>query len=121
MIYSAVLNERGTYESDITAQRITKDHYRLFVGTNTIKRDYAWFNAMANGFNIKIENTTANYGVLSLMGPKAVEVVTKCGASDLSILGYFKTGEFNLAGKCIRAARISYVGELGWELSLIHI
>ena len=117
VVYSAVLNERGTYESDITAQRITRDHYRLFVGTNTIKRDYSWFNAMAHGFNVKIENTTINYGVLSLMGPKAVEVVTKCGASDLSGLGYFKTGEFNLAGKSIRAARISYVGELGWEIT----
>ena len=117
VVYSAVLNERGTYESDITAQRITKDHYRLFVGTNKIKRDHSWFNAMANGFNVKIEDTTANYGVLSLMGPKAVEVVTKCGASDISNLGYFKTGEFNLAGKSIRAARISYVGELGWEIT----
>ena len=117
VVYSAVLNERGTYESDITAQRITRDHYRLFVGTNTIKRDYSWFNAMAHGFNVKIENTTINYGVLSLMGPKAVEVVTKCGASDLSGLGYFKTGEFKLAGKSIRAARISYVGELGWEIT----
>ena len=117
VVYSAVLNERGTYESDITAQRITRDHYRLFVGTNTIKRDHSWFNAMANGFNVKIEDTTANYGVLSLMGPKAVEVVTKCGASDISNLGYFKTGEFNLAGKSIRAARISYVGELGWEIT----
>ena len=117
VVYSAVLNERGTYESDITAQRITRDHYRLFVGTNAIKRDHSWFNAMANGFNVRIENTTANYGVLSLMGPKAVEVVTKCGASDLSGLGYFKTGEFNLAGKSIRAARISYVGELGWEIT----
>jgi len=117
VVYSAVLNERGTYESDITAQRITRDHYRLFVGTNTIKRDHSWFNAMANGFNVRIEDTTANYGVLSLMGPKAVEVVTKCGASDISNLGYFKTGEFNLAGKSIRAARISYVGELGWEIT----
>ena len=117
VVYSAVLNERGTYESDITAQRITRDHYRLFVGTNTIKRDHSWFNAMAHGFNVKIENTTANYGLLSLMGPKAVEVVTKCGAPDLSGLGYFKTGEFNLAGKLIRAARISYVGELGWEIT----
>ena len=117
VVYSAVLNERGTYESDITAQRITRDHYRLFVGTNTIKRDHSWFNAMANGFNVKIEDTTANYGVLSLMGPKAVEVVTKCGASDISNLGYFKTGEFNLAGKSVRAARISYVGELGWEIT----
>ena len=117
VVYSAVLNERGTYESDITAQRITRDHYRLFVGTNTIKRDHSWFNAMAHGFNVKIENTTANYGLLSLMGPKAVEIVTKCGAPDLSGLGYFKTGEFNLAGKFIRAARISYVGELGWEIT----
>ena len=43
VIYTAVLNARGTFESDITAQRIAGDHYRLFVGTNAIKRDLAWF------------------------------------------------------------------------------
>ena len=43
-VYSAVLNQRSTFESDITAQRIFRNHYRLFVSTAAIKRYYAWFS-----------------------------------------------------------------------------
>jgi len=49
VIYSAVLNEQGTFESDITAQRISNEHYRLFVGTQAIKKDMAWFTRAAMG------------------------------------------------------------------------
>ena len=117
VIYSAVLNNRGTYETDITAQRITDNHYRLFVGTTAIKRDLAWFRRMTSGFNIRIEDVTLKYGMLSLMGPNAGDIIAKCGASELNSLGYFKTCEAKLAGKPIRAARISYVGEAGWEIT----
>ena len=117
VIYSAVLNNRGTYETDITAQRITNNHYRLFVGTTTIKRDLAWFRSMATGFNLRVEDVTLKYGMLSLMGPTAGDIVDKCGASELNSLSYFKTCEATLAGKSIRAARISYVGEAGWEIT----
>ena len=61
VIYTAVLNARGTFESDITAQRIAEDHYRLFVGTNAIKRDLAGSNAHQRGLIILLEDSTEKY------------------------------------------------------------
>ena len=117
VIYTAVLNERGTFESDITAQRIAQDHYRLFVGTASIKRDLAWFRDRADGFDVTLEDSTEDYAVLGLMGPDAARIVTECGAPELNDLGYFKVGPAHIAGHHVRAARMSYVGEAGWEIT----
>lgn len=118
VIYTAVLNERGTFESDITAQRIAEDHYRLFVGTNAIKRDFAWFRRHAEGFDIALTDSTEDYALLGLMGPEASRIVAECGAPELNELGYFKVGPAHIAGKHVRAARLSYVGEAGWEITM---
>ncbi|MBT52501.1 MAG: FAD-dependent oxidoreductase [Mameliella sp.] len=119
VIYTSVLNQRGTYESDITAHRIAQDHYRLFVGTNAIKRDLAWFRRHAVGFDLTLEDSTEKYAVLGLMGPEAARIVGDCGAPDLNDLGYFKVGPAHIAGKHVRAARLSYVGEAGWEITCL--
>ena len=116
-IYSAVLNARGTYESDITAQRLSTDHYRLFVGTNAIQRDMAWFQRHSDGFDVTLVDTTVEYAVLGLMGPDAARIATEVGAPDLNALGYFKVGTAQISGKDIRAMRMSYVGESGWEIT----
>jgi 4-methylaminobutanoate oxidase (formaldehyde-forming) len=118
VIYTAVLNERGTFESDITAQRIADDHYRLFVGTNAIKRDLTWFRRHAEGFDVTLTDSTEEYAVLGLMGPNAARIVADCGAPELNELGYFKVGPAHIAGKHVRAARMSYVGEAGWEITM---
>ncbi len=117
VIYTAVLNERGTFESDITAQRIAPDHYRLFVGTNAIKHDFAHFLRASGDFDVQLEDTTEAYAVLGLMGPEAARIVTDCGAPELNDLGFFKVGPAHIAGKHVRAARMSYVGEAGWEIT----
>ncbi|WP_282158719.1 GcvT family protein [Shimia thalassica] len=118
VIYTSVLNERGTFESDITAQRIATDHYRLFVGTNAIKRDLSWFQGHSEGFDVTLTDSTEDYAVLGLMGPEAARIVTECGAPELNALGYFKVGPAHIAGKHVRAARLSYVGEAGWEITM---
>ncbi|EBA17682.1 FAD dependent oxidoreductase/aminomethyl transferase [Roseobacter sp. SK209-2-6] len=118
VIYTSVLNQRGTFESDITAQRIAEDHYRLFVGTNAIKRDLAWFRNLAEGYKVTLTDSTEDYATLGLMGPEAARIVTECGAPELNELGYFKTGTAHIAGKHVRAARMSYVGEAGWEITM---
>ena len=112
-----MLNECGTFESDITAQRIAQDHYRLFVGTNAIKRDLAWFQSHSSGFEIELEDSTETYAVLGLMGPDAARIVAESGAPELNDLGYFKVGPAYIAGKHVRAARMSYVGEVGFEVT----
>ena len=119
VIYTAVLNARGTFESDITAQRIAGDHYRLFVGTNAIKRDLAWFKRAAEGLDVTLEDSTEKYATLSLMGPDAARIVADCGAPELNDLGYYKVGPAYIADKHVRAARMSYVGEYGWEITCL--
>lgn len=117
VIYTAMLNDRGTFESDITAQRIAEDHYRLFVGTNAIKRDLAWLCHHAEGFAVELTDSTEDYAVLALMGPEATRIARETGAEAITELGYFKVGPAWLAGHHIRAARMSYVGEAGWEIT----
>ncbi|AEI92386.1 GcvT family protein [Roseobacter litoralis] len=116
-IYTPLLNERGTYESDITAHRIADDHYRLFVGTNAIKRDLAWALRQSDGFDVTLKDSTEDYAVLCLMGPEAARIVAATGAPELCDLGYFKVGPAFIAGKHVRAVRMSYVGEAGWEIT----
>jgi len=117
-VYTAVLNERGTYESDITAHRLTDNHYRLFVGTNAIKRDLAWFRRHGIEFDISITDRTGDYAVLGLMGPESPRIASALGAPELNDLGYFKVGPACLAGRQVRAVRMSYVGETGWEMTM---
>lgn len=119
VIYTAMLNERGTFESDLTAQRIAEDHYRLFTGTGAIKRDLAWLRRHADGFDVTLEDSTERYAVLSLMGPQAARVVAQVGAPELNDLRYFQVGPAHIAGRHVRAARMSYVGEAGWEITML--
>ena len=66
-IYTALLTEQGTYASDITAQLITDQHYRLFVGTAAIKRDLAWLRRHAEGYDVALTDSTEDYAVLGLI------------------------------------------------------
>ncbi|WP_424933484.1 GcvT family protein [Amaricoccus macauensis] len=117
VIYSAVLNERGTYESDITVHRLAEDRYRLFTGTNAIKRDFAWFRRHSEGFDVTLADVTERYATLGLMGPDAARIVAELGASEPALPGYFKLGQLRIAGIEVTAARLSYVGEAGWEIT----
>ena len=117
-IYTAILNERGTYQSDVTVQRIAKNHYRVFTGTNAIKRDLAWFTSHSSEYDIEISDCTEKYAVLGLMGPESASIVTTLGAGELNTIGYFKIGDARIAGVPVTAVRMSYVGEAGWEFTI---
>jgi len=122
VIYTAVLNDRGTFESDITVQRISQEHYRLFAGTQAIKKDMAWFTRAstdvdgAKRIDVDITDVTAHYAVLGLMGPEVLSIAESLDA-QLGTIDYFKHLETTLAGIKVRAARLSYVGEAGWEIT----
>lgn len=117
VIYSAVLNARGTFESDLTAQRLSATHYRVFTGTTAIKRDLAWFARAADGFDVTLVDCTEDYATLGLMGPDAARIAADISAQGLNDLGYFKCGEISVAGAPAIASRLSYVGEAGWEIT----
>ncbi len=118
VIYTAMLNQRGGFESDLTAIRISEDHYRLFVGTTAIKRDLAWLSRnLADGERVSLVDSTMDYAVIGLMGPRSADIADTIGARELNQLGYFRAGEAEIAGCHVRAARLSYVGEAGWEIT----
>ncbi len=116
-IYTALLNERGGFESDITAQRLADDHYRLFVGSGAIKRDLAWLHRHKGAFRVTLSDSTERFATLALMGPQAARIADELGAPELNELGFFRVGEAHMLGHHLRVARLSYVGEAGWEIT----
>ena len=117
-IYTTMLNERGGVESDLTAVRIRTGHYRLYVGTTSLKKNLAWLNRqLRGGERVKLTDTTDAYAVIGLMGPKSPEIAVDVGADSLNALEYFEAGSTNIAGHSVLAVRLSYVGESGWELT----
>jgi 4-methylaminobutanoate oxidase (formaldehyde-forming) len=116
-IYTAMLNRRGGIESDLTALRLTEDHYRLYVGTTAIRRDLSWLRRHVDGFGVTIADVTADYAVIALMGPDSETIARNVGADELNELGYFRVGRATITGCSVTGARLSYVGERGWELT----
>jgi len=117
-IYTAMLNSRGGYESDLTALRLGTQEYRLYVGTSAIKRDLAWLRRQQiPGEQVELADVTDAYAVLGLMGPETIAIAEQLAAPELNRLGYFEFCRSTLAGVAVEAARLSYVGETGWEIS----
>ena len=116
-IYSAMLNDRGGMESDLTGIRISENEYLLYVGTTAIKRDLAWLRRQIHGEEVCLQDETDKWAVLGLMGPSSREIVDQLNVTGLSQLGYFRHGEAIIDGIDVRATRLSYVGESGWEIT----
>ncbi len=117
-IYTAMLNERGGIESDLTVLRLAEDDYRLYVGTVSLKRDLAWITShLQEGENVTIKDETGDYAVIGLMGPEAPGIAAEVGGTALNELKYFSHCETTIAGISVRAVRLSYVGEAGWEIT----
>ena len=116
-IYTGMLNPRGGYESDVTVQRISEAHYRIFTGTAAIRRDLGWLKRHLDGARVTLRDSTGDFAVIGLMGPEAARIAAEVGAGALNDLGYFRLGEAEIAGVHVRAVRLSYVGEAGWEIT----
>lgn len=118
VIYSAMLNPQGGFESDLTILRISDEKFVLFVGTSSIKKDLSWITQQIQvGERVELENVTEDFAVLGLMGPKCQDLAIKIGAPELNDIGYFKHALAQIGEIEVRASRLSYVGESGWEIT----
>ncbi len=119
IIYTQMLNQRGGIECDLTVTRIADDAYYIVTGTGYATHDFNWISHhIPEGLDARLIDVTSAYGVLSLMGPKARDVLQAVTLDDVSNAGFpFGTArEIQIAGTPVRALRVTYVGELGWEL-----
>jgi sarcosine dehydrogenase len=121
LVYTQMLNKRGGIECDLTVSRLTGDSYYIVTGTGFATHDFAWIEAnVPGGLDVRLMDVTSAYAVLSLMGPMAREVLAAVGDADVSnaAFPFGSWREIMIAGSAVRALRVTYVGELGWELHL---
>ncbi len=118
-VYTGMLNERGTYESDLTVTRLSADEFLLISSSATTERDKDHIaKRIPRGAHATLVDVTSAYAVFGLMGPKSRGLLASLSGAGLSDEAFpFGTSrEIDLGYYTIRATRITYVGELGWEL-----
>jgi heterotetrameric sarcosine oxidase gamma subunit len=118
-VYTGMLNGHGTYESDITVTRLSATEFLLVASAATTERDADHIRRhMPPGCHASLVDVTSAYAVYGVMGPVARQLLSRLTAADLSEHGFpFGTSRLiDLGYSTVRATRITYVGELGWEL-----
>jgi 4-methylaminobutanoate oxidase (formaldehyde-forming) len=118
-VYTGMLNDRGTYEADITVTRLDRDEFLLVSSAATTERDKDHISRrIPFGAHAALVDVTSAYAVYGVMGPGSRELLSLLSRSDLTDRGFpFSTSrEIDLGYSTVRATRITYVGELGWEL-----
>jgi glycine cleavage system T protein len=118
IVYTQMLNRRGGIECDLTVTRLSETAYFLVVPGATLQRDLAWLRRHAEDRSVVIMDVTASEAVLPLMGPKAREVLAACSPDDFSNEAhpFGLAREIEIGMGTARAHRVTYVGELGWEI-----
>jgi len=119
VVYTGLLNDRGTFESDLTVIRRGADEFLVVSGTAQAVRDADWLRrGIPAAADVSLEDVTEATAVIGLMGPAARAIAAAASDADLSHEAFpFATArEIDIAGCRLLAVRITYVGELGWEL-----
>ena len=122
-VYTQALNSKGGIESDYTVTQISDDRFLIITGTAFGNHDGGWLRKQRRelGFeDVEIVDSTNDLAVFGIWGPKAREILQSLTDYDLSNSNFpfMRSQEIVVAGVTLRATRITYVGELGWELYL---
>nr|WP_298094154.1 FAD-dependent oxidoreductase [uncultured Shinella sp.] len=119
LTYTQLLNSRGGIEADLTVARLAEEKFYIVTGTGFRTHDLGWIeDHIPEGLDVTLRDVTEDFGTLSLMGPKARDVLSAVTDADVSnaAFPFGHVREIAIAGHLVRALRVTYVGELGWEL-----
>jgi len=119
IVYTQMLNARGGIESDLTMTRLSETTFLAVVPAATLQRDLAWMRMhLHTEAFVVITDMTASEAVLALMGPKSRDVMQRVSPNDFSndAFPFGTVREIEIGMGLARAHRVSYVGELGWEI-----
>ena len=119
LVYTAMLNARGGIVSDLTVNRISEDTYMIVTSAGSVTRDYTWMRRhIPDDARATLTDVSSSYAVLSVMGPRSRDLLSRLTDADLSneAFPFLTSKEIYLGYAPVRASRITYVGELGWEL-----
>ena len=118
IVYTQMLNAKGGIEADLTVTRLSETAFLLVVPGATLQRDLAWLRAHLSDQFVVITDVTAGEAVICVMGPKSRELLQLVSPNDFSNASHpFGTArEIEIGMGISRAHRVTYVGELGWEI-----
>jgi len=118
IVYTQMLNPRGGIECDLTVTRLAEDAYLIVTAAAASTHDQAWIRRHLGGARAALTDVTGASAVLGVMGPRSRVLLARLTDEDLSndAFPYLASRELWLASARVRASRITYVGELGWEL-----
>ena len=117
--YTQMLNQRGGIECDFTVTRVAEDRFRIVTGTAFGQHDLAWIRSHApDDGSVFVEDVTSRFACLGLWGPAAGRILAPLTTADLSneAFPYMRARELSVGSVPCLALRVTYVGELGWEL-----
>ncbi len=118
VVYTQMLNRRGGIECDLTITRLAQDRFRLITGTAFGSHDLGWVQKhMPGDGSVTIRDVTGDLACLALWGPRAREVLSGLTRDDIANTSfpYMTAREISVADVTCLAARVTFVGELGWE------
>jgi 4-methylaminobutanoate oxidase (formaldehyde-forming) len=118
-VYTAWLNETGTFEADLTITRLAEDQFLILTGDRTVTAVQAWLRRhIPSDAHVFVTNITSAYSVLNLQGPKSRDLLSTLTHADISneAFRFLTMQEIDIGYAPVKALRVSYVGELGWEL-----
>jgi 4-methylaminobutanoate oxidase (formaldehyde-forming) len=121
LTYTQMLNKKGGIECDLTVARLAEDRFYIVTGTGFRTRDGAWIrNHISGGLEARLTDVTEAFATLSLMGPSARRILQAMTETDCSneAFPFGHVRMMQMAGTAVRAMRVTYVGELGWELHI---
>ncbi len=121
LVYTQMLNARGGIECDLTIARLTNDTFYIVTGTGFATHDFDWIRRNVRaGIDARLTDVTDNYSVLALMGPHARDVLAAVTQDDVSnaAFPFARCRRISVGGVEVIALRVTYVGELGWELHI---
>jgi 4-methylaminobutanoate oxidase (formaldehyde-forming) len=117
--YTQLLNSRGGIESDLTVTRVTRDRFLLVTGTSFGGHDLAWLRRHApRDGSLRLDDVSSGRACLGLWGPRARDILAATTVDDVSdtAFPYLTARAITVGHVPVYALRVTYVGELGWEL-----
>jgi len=115
--YTQMLNSRGGIECDFTVTRLGEERFRIVTGTAVGRHDLSWIRQHApEDGSVRVEDVTSTYACLGLWGPAARSILKPLTTGDALDFQYLRASELSVGRVPCLALRVTYVGELGWEL-----
>jgi glycine cleavage system T protein len=119
VVYTSMLNSRGGIECDFTITRLGEERFRIVTGTAFGQHDLSWIRRhLPEDGTVEVRDVTSAYACVGIWGPRARDVLASISADDLSsdAFPYMRARDVTVGDVPCLALRVTYVGELGWEL-----